>query len=114
MSVKITVAWGERRSSKDVPVSNEGLQPVVAEKESYPDARSAEAGFGRSALLEPVPVFICRDAQDATKPCVYCQHCHKPRQRLMNDHMPSLRGVACWAYQAHRARASLSILGARR
>ena len=57
-------------------------------------------------ISEPIPVFMCRDATDPTKPCEYCIHCHEPRQHLMHYAMPPLRGGDCWAYQAHRARVS--------
>jgi len=42
---------------------------------------------------------ICRSAENEAEPCRFATICHETRQRIAHYSSPSLRGLACWAFQ---------------
>lgn len=42
---------------------------------------------------------LCRSAENAAEPCRFATVCPETRQRIAHYASPSLRGMACWAFQ---------------
>ncbi|HWO88834.1 MAG TPA: hypothetical protein VNL98_06765 [Gemmatimonadales bacterium] len=50
----------------------------------------------------PVPVALCREAEQPDRPCRFADRCHESRQQV--QHRYGLRGERCWAFAQFLAR----------